>query len=361
MKKITDYIKSKSIREYYEKNNIKLNIIQAAFIILHNEDILFNEKLECYKNIADTYDDMSVDTIESGDIHSIHIDSFKQYLYKIIETLKNNYKTFINNSDDYIYSIGYAYLMKDIHNSYDETINHIKSNRDKYKKELKNGYISIYKINNKNKNQVGGIVLNSNLEVINVCITKNELNISAIINIFYYIYIEMPHPFKRGDIVKEIYTNPSYYCIDVMNYWDEATLKENKVNIDWFTPMDEKWKKKYSYPECMDFAGYFMNKRDKKKFNGAETIFTYCLGDNPVYFDLEFVEDNELKGYYQILKLCKEYIRRIVNNEDQLTPLSIIGYYKEIEAIVKGNTKFVYNNPEDAYYHQYSTCPQTYL
>ena len=365
MKSISSYIKSKSIREYYEKNDIKLNMVQAAFIIWHNDEILYDEKIDCYKTIADTYDDMSVDTIENGDIYSIHIGSFKNYIYTMIDRLKNNYDKCIDNSNGAVYSIGYSFVMKDIHDTLEDAINHIKSNKSQYKEELDKNCIRIYKIKDKNntsKYNSDYIELDSNLEIRKIDIYKIKSSVEDTNNIFHYIYIEMPHPFKRGDIVKDIYKHStSYYCIDVMSYWDEKTLIANKINKNWVSIMDENYKRMVGYPECMDFGGYMMDKIEKEKFNGAEAIFCYDAGDNPVYIDLEFVEDSELKGYFQILKLCREYIRRIVNGEDQLTPLSIIGYYKEIEANAKGKPPVVYDKPEDAYYEQYYACPLTYL
>ena len=346
-------------------HNIGLNMVQAAFIIWHNDDISYNERIDCYRTIAETYEDMSINTIENGDIHSIHISSFKNYIHSMIDRLKNNYDKCVDNSDGAVYSIRYSFVMKDTHDSQEDAINYIKSNKEHYKEEIANNCIRIYKIKNKNntsKYQHDYIELDSNLEIRKVNIYKTKSSIEETDNIFHYIYIEMPHPFKRGDIDKDISKqSTSFYCIDIMSYWDKKTLIANKINRNYFTPMDENYKRMVGYPECMDFGGYMMDKRNKEKFNGAETIFCYEAGDNPVYIDLEFVEDSELKGYYQVLKLCREHIRRIVKGEDQLTPLSIIGYYKEIEANAKGKPPVVYDKPEDAYYEQYFACPLTYL
>lgn len=366
MKSISSYIKSKSIREYYENENIKLNIVQAAFIIWHNDDISLEEKSNCYKTIAETYDDMSVETMENGDIHSIYIKSFKDFLFGIINYFKEEYNYFVSNSDGSVYSIGSQFIINEVFYSFEDCINFIKNHKEKYKNNFSNLGLTIYKVKDKNdpnKYPHECILLNGSMEIMNFAISNQKIGINNPYNIFNYIYIEMPHPFKRGDIVKAWYKHSTeYYCIDVMHCWDEKMCKANKIDDKhWFTPISDTEKKMRSYPECMDFGGYRISQFKNKCNEEMNTVFAYDAGDNPIYMDLEFVDDNDLQGYLQMLKICREYIKRILNDKQHLTPLSIVSYYKEIEAEVKGLPPVVYDKPEDAYYEQYFACPLTYL
>lgn len=315
-----DIINSKAISNYCRKIMYQFNIEELAVLVYRNNEMNIEEKIVKYQDLIDNYTDMEV--IER--INCKHYDSVKTLIQEEINRLKNLYENFIKEDKKCAY-IWYEYnkttkkeelspyhisrnLKETYKDVYDDVVSYVKEYDDtisftiikKFFGEKERTICSKYNVINK--------------KIILINIYEDEDTYLDINNIFVY----MPTPFKKGDILiaknkkmSNIGDNGDIFVLDNLVTWHE-NIKEclAKGNHD-----------------SSDMVGYGYYLYDDK----AE--FTY--DDKWDYDSFEYYE-GKLEGNNRILKAISSYLKGEIDMELLIHAYDVF----KIESINKGMPDF---------------------
>lgn len=299
-KDVYDLINSKTIGNYCRKIQHKFNTEEIAVLIFRNRTMSINEKIKAYKNLIENYPDMEV--IER--INCKHYDSVKEMIQREIDRLKTLNEILQKQDDKYIYTYiefnktTKKYDFNNVLNNIRKTFNEVEKNIKEYIEEY-NDTLS-YKIIKKSLKQENYkiiaeyVVINKKGILINIYDTKEMyLDIDN-------IFINIPTPFKKGDILVSWHNTPfregvlpNKQEIFVLNYlctWNE------KIN--------ESLKKGNYDSSDMIGSGYFLN--DSQQL---------ILEEQWCYDSFEYYND-ELKGMQKILKAVSNLLKEKIEIEE---------------------------------------------
>ena len=291
-------INSRAIGDYCRQIGHKFNTEELAVLVHRNNIMSIDEKIAKYQDLIDNYPDMEV--IER--INCKHYDSVKELLKKEIERNKRTYEDLLKKDKNSVYT-WYEYNKMTGNNgtSY-ETINHLKNNfREIYKsieKDIKeydetNSFTIVKKFFNKKEKMIYAQynVINKKPKLIKIYYKEDGYIEDTFLDIDN-IYVYMPTPFKKGDILissdqpsmKNIGDNENIFVLEYMSTWRE-NIKEYlaKGNHD---------------SSDMIGYGYYLYE------NGAKIV----LDDKWDYDSFEYYE-GELEGNNRILKAISSYLK----------------------------------------------------
>ena len=324
-RKLDDYdlINSKAIGDYCRQIEHKFNTKELAALVYRNRTMNIDEKIIKYQDLIDNYPDMEV--IER--INSKHYDSVKVMIQNEINRLKNTYEDFLKEDENSVY-IWNEYVRTEMFYSRDEVVNNLKKTLNDVLKEIEN-YVNKY-------NDLKSLVITKKIfgEKVRVIYAYyNIINkIPKLIKIYDeddeylvhkysdidYIFVYMPTPFKKGDILKV--ENPSS-----INYGDNGEIFVLENLITWHKDIKEYLTKGKFNSSDMVGSGYYLY-NEKWDYDCFE------------YYDDELVKNN------RILKTISSYLKGEIDFE-----FLIYDYDKfRIESISKTIPDFYTKNDKQA-------------
>lgn len=310
-------INSKAIREHCKKLGHRFNTEELAVLIYRNKTMSIDEKIGAYKELINDYPDMPV--IER--INCKHYDSVKDMIQKEIQRLKELRQEMQKESVNMIYTYEVFYIKSqrfeesnNLYKNYDEVcqavfqelkldmdnailhdvlnemlmIRIIKRSLDRNEKRIIEEYI----VENDN-----------NIKLININDTEEKLDINN-------IFLNIPTPFKKGDILVSF----------ASNLYNFGTFFDNGKYVfvlDWLCTWEEESQKKDK--QSWVGKGYMLFQNDKLECN-----YQYDY-DNWEYFD------GELQGVERILKAISSFIQGKINLDLLLETYKYVLADKEVK------------------------------
>ena len=289
-KQLDDYdlINSKAIGDYCRKIKYRFNTEELAVLVYRNSKMDIKEKIAKYQDLIDNYPDMEV--IER--INCRHYNSVKVMIQNEIDRLKNVYENFINEDENSVYTWEeYNKSTKTYSRSYEIICNMKRTFKETYKNIQ--DYIKEYDDTISftiTKKYLGSEerLIYADYNVINkkpilIKIYEKE-DIYLDIN---NIYVYMPTPFKKGDILISMNSHVDDEDIFVLEYL--STWRENI----------KEFLKKGNY-DSSDMVGYGYYLYENK---------TTIMYDNKWDYDSFEYYNGNLDGNKRILKLVSNYLK----------------------------------------------------
>lgn len=284
-------INSKAISDYCRSIEHKFNTEELAVLVYRNKKMNIEEKIDKYKDLIKNYPDMEV--IER--INCKHYDSIKEMIENEISRLEDLYHKFISKNEDCIYT-WIEYNKSTLQYDHRNTIKNTKKTFEEAYKEVSdyvkeyNDTISfeiIMKDFNNWENNITGYYVIENEEIKLINLIENKNNFLDIDNIF----LNMPTPFKKGDI---LISNSK-----AKNYGDFGEIFVLYYLSTWRKNLDELLKKgNYDSSDMIGYV-YYLYGEDSTEF---------VLDHKWDYDSFEYY-DGELTGKNRILKDISSFIK----------------------------------------------------
>ncbi len=299
---IFDLINSKAIGDYCREIGYQFNTEELAVLVYRNKKMDIFEKISKYQNLIDNYPDMEV--VER--FNCKHYGSVKTMIKNEINRITKLYQNFIDE-DDCIYGWsdwninGYSnYEIDNAKRTYKEIENEIKNLINEYNDI---DYFSITKkyfdgpeviFRDKEKKIVANCkVIKKIPKIIEIKETGEE------ISDFEGIFINIPVPFKKGDILISDTATPyknvmkdekdCIFVLDSLTIWHEGIKdKDCTRNLDMTDMMGN---------------GYYL-------VDGSKNFVLDHISD---YDSFEYFE-NELEETNRILKLISSFLKGKIDN-----------------------------------------------
>ena len=291
-------INSKAIENYCRKIKYKFNIEELAVLIYRNNKMDIKEKIAKYQDLIDNYEDMEV--IER--INCKHYDSAKEMIKNEINRLKNVYKKFISDDENCVYTWEeYNKTTKSYSKNY-EIIDNLKRTFEETYKDVVD-YINEYddtisftitkKYFGKKERLIYSYynVINKKPVLIKI---YEENDIYLDIN---NIYVYMPTPFKRGDILiansmsaNGYENNEDIFVLNYLSSWRE-NIKEYLARGN------------HDSSDMVGY-GYFLYENETK-----------IIYDNKWDYDSFEYYEGELKRNNRILKAISSFLKKEIDVE----------------------------------------------
>lgn len=313
---VYNLINSRAIAEHCRKIQHQFNTEEIAVLIYRNKTMSIDEKIQAYNELISDYPDMEV--IER--INCAHYNSVKDMIQKeitrlntLVDKLKQDELDVIYTFDAYYKSINmyrYSNKLDDVYKTFTETLNAVTEEIAEdddilmfklYKKSLENAFSQI----------VAEYIVNADNQaiMINVYDTKNyDLDIDN-------IFINLPTPFKKGDVLIAYNDVPNSYATILPK-------KENVFVLDWLCTWQEDLKEKLAdgnYDSSDMWAkGYYLTDDNNIEHN-------LKLDHQFNYDSFEYCED-ELQGSYRILKGISSLLK------DEIALITFLDVYNKIRA-----------------------------
>ena len=263
---ILEFINSKDVKEYLVNINYNFSLIDKVFII-NNSKKSIKDKIEAYNEIINGNEDIEV----KERINIRHYKSLREFLRLYIDKYNETINDFyINKNNDYIYLLYYdnhSYLEHTFKN-YEDVIKYIKDNKEKNKYRIEKNLIG--------DDKTITMRLNNNLDIIEV-----SGNIDEILFEIDGLWVDIPTPFKKGNIVT-CYNNEPFVLDWIINQ------KKDKYYHNM---------KKHGDSSDMIAYGYFIDDNN---------IYYECIHN---YLDLEYYEDKSDVDKYNMLNHISLYLK----------------------------------------------------
>lgn len=346
-----ELIKSRDVKKYLRDTNYKLNILQCAFLVWHQDTSWpIIKKIQAYKYLIDNYDDMPVDTTDYFDGMAKHYDSFKEVLKEIIKRVLSEIKEFLGGCDEnHVFKIfisGKLYEFK----TFDDAVEFLIDNKQTIKNERGNYYI--YKYDRNDSTFKGQVKLDDDYQICLSNETSRDEQSKTLYNIFNYMNVSIPTPFKRGDVLQNTFYNTylhkfnTYYCIDTINTWGTKEARENGI-LDPNYRFDRNFKLRLEhgrYDVMMNFDGYALCSYEDRDLDGKKNGIVmkkliHDFDEWPLLIDLEYVDRNELVGSEKLILLVSEYIKTDDKYHKRMDIENILYYYDMIMYEDKHNVR----------------------
>lgn len=289
-----DLINSKAIAEHCRKIAHKFDTEELAVLVYRNQRLSIDEKIVKYEDLITNYPDMEV----KEKTNCKHYDSVRTLINNEIYRLKNRKEKLVKKDDNSVYfwvecnisneECARCYeVIENTFKTFEETINNIQE----YIKEYGN-IISlkiIKKYFNKEDEDIYAYYEIKNKKIILRDIKQKNDDFHDIDQ----IYLNIPTPFKRGDILIKKAINKTQniediFVLDDINTWYKNIKKP--TNCD---------------SSDMNSYGYYLLKDNTTKFK-REIKFDYDLFE---YYN------EELTGKLRLLKAISSFIKDEMNLE----------------------------------------------
>ena len=291
-------INSRAIGDYCRKIKYKFNTEELAVLVHRNKRMSIQEKITKYQDLIDNYSDMEV--IER--INCKHYDSVKELIKKEIERNKRTYEDFLREDKNCVYT-WYEYnartgtqcsnyeIIDHLKNNFIETYKSIEKDIEEYDETI--SFTIVKKFFDKKEKIIYAHynVINKKTILIKIYYKKDGYIEDTYLDIDN-IYVYMPTPFKKGDILisseqasmKNIGDNGNIFVLEYMSTWRE-NIKEYlaKGNHD---------------SSDMIGYGYYLYEDEAK-----------IVLDNKWDYDSFEYYEGELEGNNRILKAISSYLK----------------------------------------------------
>lgn len=285
---VYELINSRAIGDYCREIKHKFNTEEIAVLIFRNKRMSIDEKIAKYKELINDYPDMEV--IER--INCSHYDSVKEMIEDEIDRLESLYSKLKNYDENSIYTCTEYNKSTQKNDYYNDFRNTRKTFKEVYK--IMTDYIEEYDDTlafdikrrdlTEERDEIAGeyVVINKKPILVNIRdFRNNDLDIEN-------IFLNIPTPFKKGDILVE---------------WNDVPCAEGCIPnirsifvLDWLCTwrdgLEDLLKRGNHDSSDMCATGYYMYDYDSDEFV-CDHKFDY---DNFEYFDGEF------EGITRVLK-----------------------------------------------------------
>lgn len=336
---IYKYIRSKDVREYNEKIGHEFNTLESCFLVWRNPDLSLCEKHEAWRHICLEMPDMEIKERLNVDYHPS--------LYELIEKFVATDKFFINEfyreEDKAIYQYRF-YSEGD--NGWCEDFRTPYSTFDKMKKALEEDFdLPIVAIEYRKK------YLDKEHKDITLSLKKDgtimDVSFSGFTDTFlktHYLmgkdeffeglFIDVPTPFKVGDIVCSkktpfgycVYNGDQPFVLTWMANWTSEMSKErgDKNAAEWQDRLLASHKETGDSSD-MTANGYFLATDYNDRYTGE--FYGECMHD---YTDLEYYR-GEYIGGERVLLPISYFIKGEIGEQTFAKACEIIKKQEEIK------------------------------
>ncbi len=339
MMNIYKYIRSKDVREYNEKIGHKFTATESAFLVWLNYEITLKEKHDAWREIMREMPDEEVPKRSNTD----YAPSLFALLNKFIEADNRLIDEFYKKDERTVYS--YRYICKG-DSSFGEDFGRIYSDLGYIQGELRKDsdlgiirveytkkYISSHYRKITLKTDGSGNVTSVDgdfIQWIDLSLKKDEF--------FEGLWIDVPTPFRKGDIVcsrktpfgYNIYSDSKPFVLLSLANWSAKDAEERGEKL---SEKDTAWKDKHlkylkEYGDITDMTacGYFLSSDYNDRFTGE--FYNEVMHD---YVDLEYYR-GEFNGGERVLLPIKHFLGGDIDEETFAKACEIIKKQEEIKA-----------------------------
>ena len=327
------YIRSKDIREYNKQIRHNFNALESCYFVWSNTDVSLAEKYEVWRQIFLEMPDMEVKGMKNLE----PISSLNELIEKFIWTDKVLINEFYREGDKAIYQYRFAREddewchKRDFYTPYSSYENVKSALREEnvggisfieYKKQYLDYSDKSIVLRMKNDGTIMDIVSKGFEEFF------LEKGLKAKKEFFENIWIDIPTPFKVGDIVcskknpfrEDTHQQEEPFVLTHIGNWVSKNALKGKITfrhdlqnkrIDPFTYGEEE-------PYEMSAHGYFLNRDEGGCFTGE-----FYLSSMYDYTDLEYYR-GEYKGGGRVLLPLKSFLKGETNEEMLVKTCEII-------------------------------------
>ena len=340
MMNIYKYIRSKDVREYNEKIGHKFTATESAFLVWLNYEITLKEKHDAWQEIMRDMKDEEVPKRVNAD----YAPSLFALLNKFIEADNRLIDEFYKKDEQTVYS--YRYICKG-DSSFGEDFGRIYSDLGYIQGELrKDSDLDILRVEYTKKylsshcrritleTDGSGNVMSVDgdfIQGIDLSLKKDEF--------FEGLWVDVPTPFRKGDIVCSRKTPFGYYLFSdsqpfvllSLANWSAKDVEERGEKL---SEKDKAWRDKHlkylkEYGDITDMTacGYFLNSDDCGRcYTGV--FYSEVMHD---YVDLEYYR-GEFNGGERVLLPIKYFLGGEIDEETFTKTCEIIKKQEEIKA-----------------------------
>ncbi len=338
MMNIYKYIRSKDVRDYNEKIGHKFTATESAFLVWLNYEITLKEKHDAWREIMREMPDEEVPK-RSTDYET----SLFTLLKKFIETDNTLIDEFYKKDNQSVYS--YSYICKgdssfdrgDFNDIYSD-LGYIQGELRKYDdldivrvKYIKK-YLSSHSRSITLETDGSGNVMSVDgdfIQGIDLSLKKDEF--------FEGLWIDVPTPFRKGDIVCSKKTPFGHYLFSdsqpfVLLSLANWSAKEAGEHGEKLSKKDKAWKDKHlkrlkEHGDISDMTacGYFLNTDRRDRYTGE--FYSEVMHD---YVDLEYYR-GEFNGGARVLLPIKFFLSDDIDEETFAKACEIIKKQEEIK------------------------------
>lgn len=295
-------INSKAIKDHCRKIKHKFNILELTVLIYRNKKMSVEEKICAYKKLITDYEDMKIIKNYRTENHNTVKEMIKseiERVEKLVEILKRDEEDIIYTYNYYcknLYTIGIVEGQNEYNNIY-RKFKEVKNAIEEEIKEDEENEILSFSIRKRTLREhkdnfeiKADYILDENryLKLVNVYDLKSEyLDISM-------FCINLPVPFKRGDLLVSTFYSPFYEgsFLDMQKF---PFVLENLIT--WRENFQELLDTGNYDSSDMEGTGYFITEDGKLCY---DNVFDY---DSWEYFE------GELKGSEKLLKGVSNLIK----------------------------------------------------
>lgn len=339
MMNICKYIRSKDVKEYNEKIGHKFTATESAFLVWLNYEITLKEKHDAWREIMREMPDEEVPKRVNAD----YAPSLFALLNKFIEADNRLIDEFYKKDERTVYS--YRYICKG-DSSFGEDFGRIYSDFEYIQGELRKDsdlgiicveytkkYISSHYRKITLKTDGSGNVTSVDgdfIQGIDLSLNKDEF--------FEGLWIDVPTPFRKGDIVcsrktpfgYNIYSDSKPFVLLSLANWSAKDAEERGEKL---SEKDKAWRDKHlkylkEYGDITDMtaSGYFLSSDYNDRFTGE--FYHEVMHD---YVDLEYYR-GEFNGGERVLLPIKHFLGGDIDEESFAKACEIIKKQEEIKA-----------------------------
>ena len=342
MMNIYKYIRSKDVREYNEKIGRKFTATESAFLVWLNYEITLKEKHDAWREIMREMPDEEVPKRVNAD----YAPSLFALLNKFIEADNRLIDEFYKKDERTVYS--YRYICKG-DSSFGEDFGRIYSDLWYIQGELRKDsdlgiirveytkkYISSHYRKITLKTDGSGNVTSVDgdfIQGIDLSLKKDEF--------FEGLWIDVPTPFRKGDIVcsrktpfgYNIYSDSQPFVLLSLANWSAKDAEERGEKL---SEKDKAWKDKHlkylkEYGDITDMTacGYFLSSDYNDRFIGE--FYHEVMHD---YVNLEYYR-GEFNGGERVLLPIKHFLGGDIDEETFAKACEIIKKQEEIKEEIR--------------------------
>lgn len=336
---IYKYIRSKDVREYNERVGHRFTATESAFLVWLNYEITLKEKHDAWREIMRDMKDEEVPKRSNTD----YAPSLFALLNKFIEADNRLIDEFYKKDEQTVYS--YRYICKGDF-SFGEDFGRIYSDLGYIQGELrKDSDLDILRVEYTKKylsslcrkitleTDGSGNVMSVDgdfIQGIDLSIKKDEF--------FEGLWIDVPTPFRKGDIVcsrktpfgYNIYSDSKPFVLLSLANWSAKDAEERGEKL---SEKDKAWRDKHlkylkEYGDITDMTacGYFLNSDDSGRcYTGG--FYSEVMHD---YVDLEYYR-GEFNGGERVLLPIKHFLGGDIDEETFAKACEIIKKQEEIK------------------------------
>mgnify|MGYP004506650827 CR=1 FL=1 len=338
MMNIYKYIRSKDVREYNEKIGHKFTATESAFLVWLNYEITLKDKHDAWREIMREMPDEEVPKRVNAD----YAPSLFALLNKFIEADNRLIDEFYKKDERAVYS--YRYICKG-DSSFGEDFGRIYSDLGYIQGELRKDsdlgiicveytkkYISSHYRKIMLKTDGSGNVTSVDgdfIQGLDLSLKKDEF--------FEGLWIDVPTPFRKGDIVcsrktpfgYNIYSDSKPFVLLSLANWSAKDAEERGEKL---SEKDKAWKDKHlkylkEYGDITDMTacGYFLSSDYNDRFTGE--FYHEVMHD---YVDLEYYR-GEFNGGERVLLPIKYFLGGDIDEETLVKACEIIKKQEEVK------------------------------